>query len=343
MKTQHKPGEIIDKFRLVSYLGTGTFGEVWKAEHTELPGKIEAIKFALDPDSLDVLREEASVLQNLSNTSIVKITDMNTRGDSPYLRMEYIEGITLEDKLQMDGKLPWKQALSLCLQILEPLEEAHANKVLHGNLKPSNIFLCHDGIKITDFCLGSSICNTAYNAPEKKTGKLKPASDIYSLGVILYRAITGNMPTGLEPPSHFIPDCPPLLDKVVARMLASQSKRYSNLSNLRKDLQSASSSSTFFFARFLFILGLCLIVFALGFLIRIRIAMGTIVFFGLFLLEWSRPYIPNFWALVFFWLGTGLSVVWAVERMYFFIYIPMIFSIIGAIWFLAVPGENKQE
>ncbi|NUM36117.1 MAG: serine/threonine protein kinase [Candidatus Brocadiae bacterium] len=342
MKAQHKPGEIIDKFRLVSYLGTGSFGEVWKAEHIELPGKIEAIKFALDPESLDALREEAAILQSLSHPQIVKITDMNTKGDSPYLRMEYIEGITLEDKLQMDGKLAWKDALDLCLQMIDPLEEAHKNKVFHGNLKPSNIFLCRTGIKIADFGLGNHLDLSGYNAPERKTGKLKATSDIYSLGVILYRAITGSLPTGLEPPSHFIPQCPDILDRVVSKMLSSQSKRYASLSALKQDLKSASSSGGFLFARFLFILGLSLIVFAMGFLIRIRVAMGTLVLLGLFLLEWARPRIPSFWPLVFFWLGTGLSVVWIIERMYFFIYIPAFFAVIGAIWFLMIPMENKE-
>ncbi len=359
---KHQPGQTIGKFCLVSFLGMGGFGEVWVAEHLELAGKKEVIKFAKDPKFLEILRQEGTVMHTLNYPGIIRVTDMDTTNEEPYLRMEYIDGITLEQKLQQDGKLPWQEALEIVWYIADILQVAHDQRIIHGDLKPSNIFLCKDGIKVADFGLGSyhireranaelSGCLKAadmkaagtwnYMSPEQKQGKITVKSDIYSMGVILYRLITGNFPLSLEPPSG-LADCPKEVDELVAKMLSTPDKRFKNMAEVKTSIQLLLGHTAPWWASLCFITGLVLIVFALGFLLRLYPAMITVSIVGLVFLEIARPKIKNFWPLTFFWLGFGLAVMGLVNRLYIYSTVPFLLCIVGAIWFLAQENPEKK-
>ena len=350
---RHHPGEIFGKFRLVSYLGTGGFGEVWQVEHIELPGKYEVIKFALRPEFHADLRREGIILNKLSHPGIVKITDMESSSSEPYVRMEYIPGETLAQILEQEGRLPWRQALTLILHIIEPLQVAHSHNIVHGDLKPANIFLNAGVVKIADF--GLAVCqhgdeNSAefsgclepepsppagtwrYMAPEQKQGDLRPASDIYALGMVLYRCVAGTFPSGLEPPSAYAQSCPEQVDNLVTRMLAPLQQRWSNLSELERETRRILTAPVLPLAPLLFFLGIVCIVFALGFFLRIPVALAVLVLIGIVLIEWARPQIADFWPLLLFWCGCGLMFVALWQRV-FPLRIAIAIAVIGGLWF----------
>ncbi len=365
---KHQPGQVVHNFKLSSHLGNGGFGEVWMAEHIELPGKKEVLKFVHDKKSLEILRDEGVVMHELNHPGIVRVTDMDTSSQDPHLRMEYIEGITLEQLLQKNNKIPWPQALEICWQIADILQFAHEQHIYHGDIKPSNIFLCKEGVKLTDFGLGTyylrnkdslefsgclkgadikAVGTWDYMSPEQKQGKINSKTDIYSLGVILYRLITGNLPSGLEVPSNFIPDCSKELDILVSKMLAPTEKRCRNMENIKNDihkiLEIYKKKPSLIWEMFCFILGILLIVFATGFLNKIPIALCTVTIIGLIFLETARAKIPQFWSLLFFWIGIGFSVVGLVNRLYILVPIPFVIGIIGGVWFLLTPDPNEEK
>ena len=361
---RHHVGEIFGKFRLVSYLGTGGFGEVWQVEHIELSGKYEVIKFALRPEFNEDLRREGMILNELSHPGIVKITDMESGGNEPYVRMEYIRGETLAQVLERERRLPWRQALTIVLKIIAPLQLAHSRNIVHGDLKPANIFIADGMVKIGDF--GLAVCrhsdeNSAefsgcldpkssppagtwhYMAPEQKQGDPKPASDIFALGMILYRCIAGTFPGGLEPPSFHVEQCPKQIDKLVTRMLAPLEKRWANLRELEREICRILTTPVLSLAPLIFALGIGSIVFSLGFFLRMPAALAVSVLIGIALIEWARPEIVDFWPLLLFWGGCGLMLVALWQRVFPF-RIAIAISIIGALWFaLRLAKKTKSE
>ena len=357
----HKPGEIVGNYRLVSCLGQGGCGEVWKAEHVELAHRYEVIKFAIKPEFQEILRHEGFILHHLSHPSFVQITDMDTKSDPPYLRMEYIAEMTLDQKLQQEGRLPWQQVVKLIREMANALKVAHQKNIFHGDLKPSNIFMCKDGIKISDFGLATFYTQNRetflsgslkepeeiklagtweYMSPEQKNGEIGPYSDVYALGVIMYQALTGELPRSIHPPSHFVSDCPGSVDELVSKMLASKKERFQTISQLEDAITNCSSKTSPLFAWIGMATGILLIMLALGFTPRVPATLFPLVLAGLVCVELSRPHIPKFWPLLLFWLGTGLSLIWMMERFYYFIGIPIIFAIFGALWLLLSPDEQ---
>lgn len=369
--SKHRPDQVIGKFSLTTFLGKGGFGEVWLAEHLELSGKKEVIKFANDSQFLELLRDEGATLQELNHPGIVRVTDMDTTGQDPYLRMEYIDAPTLEEKLKKDGKIPWPQALEMAWKIADIIEYSHSQQILHGDLKPSNIFLTPQQIKIADFglatyhlrgqsqvelsgCLKAAAGEIAgtwnYMSPEQKQGKLGKKSDVYSLGIILYRMITGNLPSGLETPSQLVPECPLLVDDLVANMLAPLDKRMRNMQEVKTAIQEvlkvANTPPSYFWKMVSFITGICLIVFAVGFLTRLRSMWALLIVCaaGFWFLETARPKLPHFWPLLTFWLGIGLCVVSWINRLpYIMPLIALAIGIAGGLWFILMPDSKDTK
>ncbi len=262
MSLKHQPGEIIGNYCLVEFLGEGSFGEAWKAEHQELSNKFEVFKFPKKTEFLDILRQEGETLHRLNHPSIVSITDMSTQNGG-YLRMEYIPGETLEKLLKRELKISWARCIPLLKQLLEVLEALHNQNVIHRDLKPANIFVSpEDIVKVSDFglafhtvdgslsgCFQESEEKTGswdYMAPEGKSNppEISPASDIYSLGVIAYEMLTGHKPSHLVLPSHFSPDCPAWLDSWVASLLLPLAERKTNFSELQAALNESSANET---------------------------------------------------------------------------------------------------
>ncbi|MEG2118683.1 MAG: protein kinase, partial [Clostridia bacterium] len=151
---------------------------------------------------------ESKAVAMLSNKNIVGIYDVAIYPDIKYIVMEYLDGITLKEYFQKKGPLPWKEACSYMLQVLRALEHAHSKGVVHRDIKPQNLILLKSGeIKVTDFGIAKTpdmpsvtisdkaIGTVYYISPEQASGKATSfASDLYSVGIMLFEALTGTLP-----------------------------------------------------------------------------------------------------------------------------------------------------
>lgn len=215
-------GTIIDgKYELICSLGRGGFGSIFRAKHLQLDREV-AIKL-LNPevlqeaDGLGRFEREAKTISTLKHKNVVSFYGYGVWNGSPYMVMEYIEGQSLEARIQSDGALDQALAARIILQICEALDSAHSHGIVHRDLKPSNIMLESgpDGkelVRIIDFGLaklmpgyglpaqklteaGFAIGTCHYMSPEQCTGvSVDHRADIYSTGCILYHALTGHPP-----------------------------------------------------------------------------------------------------------------------------------------------------
>jgi serine/threonine protein kinase len=197
-----------ERFTLISELGRGGMGVVWKARDEET-GQIVALKllretYAEDPDYLARFERELELAKRIDSVHVVKVLGFGVRQKVPYLALEYIDGPSLHDALVAHGPYSWPEARALIVQIAQGLADANAAGVIHRDVKPSNVLIAPDGTaKLTDFGIArgldltrftatSTILGTpAYLAPE---GPKDARSDLYSLGVIGYELLTGAVP-----------------------------------------------------------------------------------------------------------------------------------------------------
>ncbi len=245
--------KVIGKYRLERELGTGATSTVYLAVDTFSQQRV-AIKL-FDTESLratnrakiyrKLLLTEASLAGKLSHPHIVKILDAVMEGDINYMVMEYIEGETLERLAEVDHLLPISTIAEILYKCCKALEYAQFQGVIHRDIKPANIMLQGESaIKITDFGAAAiqsettqvtGIGSPAYMSPEQvKELRLTHQTDIYSLGVVMYRLLTGKLPfdasnnasmiyqiINIEPPlpSTFRPEVPRELDVIVRRAM----------------------------------------------------------------------------------------------------------------------------
>ncbi len=253
------PDTLIDqvfdgRYKVVRKLGTGGMANVYLAEDQEL-GRRVAIKMlddrhAQDEQFVERFRREAKNAAGLSHPNIVSIYDRGQAEGTYYIAMEYLEGRTLKELLVARGPTPIPVAIDYARQILAALGFAHQHGVVHRDIKPHNVAVAPDGrIKVMDFGIaragtsqmtetGSIIGTAQYLSPEQAKGApVGPASDIYSVGIVLYEMLTGSVPfTGdtpleiamkhlsaiPEPPSEQRPEVPHELDSIVLRALAKR-------------------------------------------------------------------------------------------------------------------------
>lgn len=198
-------GEKLGKFRILDTLGTGGFAAVFLAEDTWIKKKV-AIKVPHDQDvDIKEMLQEPRLLAALNHPNIVNVLTAGKEGDTFYIVMEYVEGASLSQFIREKGSLPIDFALSLTKQICLGLAHAHEEKILHRDLRPSNVLLTKDYIvKIADFGISrildrtryarTKIGSPPYMSPEHLMGKAVFESDIYSLGVMMYEMMTGELP-----------------------------------------------------------------------------------------------------------------------------------------------------
>ncbi|HLL77374.1 MAG TPA: protein kinase [Pyrinomonadaceae bacterium] len=276
-------GQVLDgKYRLDAVLGEGGMGTVYRATHLliDRPVAVKVLRphFVEDAAAQQRFRREARAAGRLRHPNAVAVTDF---GDTPegyvYIVMELLEGRTLREMIAAEGPLPAARGVSLMEQAAAAVAAAHEAGVIHRDLKPGNIFVVQgEGarpvVKVLDFGIaklaadssedsgaknltqtGVMIGTPRYMSPEQCDGeKLTPASDVYSLGVILYEMLTGappfNGPTPLavalqhsskppRPPRELVPAIPEELERVVLRALAkSPAGRPANAGEFRREL-----------------------------------------------------------------------------------------------------------
>jgi serine/threonine-protein kinase len=200
------------RYRLESRIGSGGMSTVYRA-HDETLERFVAIKLmnrevATDSDQLERFRREARAVARLSHPNIVHGIDAGEDESRPYIVFEYIDGETLKERIQRLGRLEIPEAVAYCVEIARALGAAHANHVVHRDVKPQNVLIDHEGTaKVTDFGIartleedgltadGRVLGTTDYVSPEQALGHhVTGQSDLYSLGVVLYEMLTGELP-----------------------------------------------------------------------------------------------------------------------------------------------------
>jgi serine/threonine-protein kinase len=277
-----QPGDVIEgKYKVEKVIGAGGMGFVLAAHHMLLDQRV-AVKMmrasvASGADAVPRLLREARASARLQSEHVVRVMDVAVQSNGmPFIVMEYLEGEDLEALLRRQGPLPLDDACDYALQALVALAEAHAHAIVHRDLKPSNLFLTRrmDGsylVKVLDFGVAKSMAvlgdaggrltasgavmgSPLYMSPEQIRGKrdLDGRSDLWSLGVVLYELLTGDVPfpgdtlggvfaSILESPYRDMrgvrPGMPLELDKLVARCLARRPEdRFATAGDLARAL-----------------------------------------------------------------------------------------------------------
>jgi hypothetical protein len=194
-----------ERFTLISELGRGGMGVVWKARD-EQTGQIVALKllrdtFADDPPYRQRFEHELEIARRITSPHVIKVLGFGARDGTPYIAFEFVDGPSLRQLLVQHGPYSWTQVRAMLLQLAEGLADAHAAGVIHRDIKPSNVMMDGTGtIKLADFGISRALDMTrvtrasglmgtpAYLAPE---GPVDARSDIYSLGVVAFEMLTG--------------------------------------------------------------------------------------------------------------------------------------------------------
>lgn len=202
---------VASRYQIIERVGIGGMAEVFKAQDIVL-GRIVALKvmlpqYAADPEFTQRFRQEAASAANLQNPYIVNIYDWGQDSGTYFIVMEYVRGSDLKECIRQRGAINQRKVAEIGMQVCQALSAAHHLDIVHRDIKPQNIMIQPDGnVKVMDFGIAraknsvktqtSSVLGTAhYISPEQAQGKeLTFASDIYSLGIVLYEAATGTLP-----------------------------------------------------------------------------------------------------------------------------------------------------
>jgi len=269
-------GQTISHYKILEKLGEGGMGVVYKAEDTKLKRTV-ALKFlppgfTRDKDAKDRFFIEAQAAAALSHSNIVTVHEIDEYEDQIYITTEYIEGQNLKEKIE-GGPLKIDESLKIAIQISEGLQEAHEKSIVHRDIKSANIMITEKGqVKIMDFGLaklkgkskltkaGTTVGTASYMSPEQSMGKkVDHRTDIWSLGVVLYEMITGQLPfkgdyeqavvysilnEEPEPVTAIRTGVSTDIEKVIFKLLAKDpSSRYQHVDDLIVDLRKLKEDS----------------------------------------------------------------------------------------------------
>jgi serine/threonine-protein kinase len=200
------------RYRLEAKLGSGGMSTVYLArdETLDRPVAVKVMhrEMSEQPDQLERFRQEARAVAKLSHPNVVSVIDAGEDGGYPYIIFEYVEGETLKQRISRVGALDTQEAIAYAIEVARGLTVAHARQMVHRDIKPQNILIDHEGrAKLTDFGIsrqleqdgmtatGRVLGTTDYVAPEQAMGQgADQRSDIYSLGVVLYEMLVGQVP-----------------------------------------------------------------------------------------------------------------------------------------------------
>ncbi|HJQ29320.1 MAG TPA: Stk1 family PASTA domain-containing Ser/Thr kinase, partial [Rubrobacter sp.] len=269
--------QLVDnRYRILKPLGSGGMADVYLAHDAILDRdvalKVMSTRYASDDEFVERFKREAQSAAALSHPNIVSIFDRGESEDGTYyIAMEYLPGGTLKDRILKRGALPAHTAAAVALQMAEALRAAHERDVIHRDIKPHNILITASGdVKVTDFGIARAASSSAmtrtghilgtahYISPEQAMGEpVGPSSDLYSLGVVLYEMLTGELPFDADtplgiamkhvnghvvPPKAVRPSVPDGINAITLRLLAKNPEdRYASDSELIEDLERVSA------------------------------------------------------------------------------------------------------
>lgn len=275
---------LANRYEILEKIGSGGMGNVYKAHDRRLDRiiaiKVLRLEYNEDNNFIRKFKRESLAAASISHPNIVSIYDVGSEeidgNKIHYIVMEYIDGQTLKELINENGKIPENKALNYTIQIAEALKVAHQKHIVHRDIKSQNIMVTRDGrIKVTDFGIARVADNTTvtatnavmgsvhYFSPEQARGsKVDNRSDIYSLGIVLYEMLTGTLPydadnpvsvalmqvqSNMPRPSEKVKSLSSAVDMIVLKMTRKDpNKRYEDVSQLIKDLRSASINGNIF-------------------------------------------------------------------------------------------------
>ncbi len=260
------------RYELMEKIGEGGMAVVYKAK-CRLLNRYVAIKilrpeFTKDAQFVENFKRESQAAAGLQHPNIVSVYDVGKEGNIHFIVMELIDGRPLSDIIREKAPMDYKTAIEITRQVASALSLAHRNNIIHRDVKPHNIMVTRDGIaKLADFGIAKAVSDSTimasetsrvigsvhYFSPEQARGAyVDERSDIYSLGIVLYEMLTGEVPfdgdnpvqvalmhinDDITPPSKLVPGIPPALEKLVMKATDKfQSNRYRNAEELLEDL-----------------------------------------------------------------------------------------------------------
>lgn len=275
-------GEMLDnRYEILEVIGTGGMAVVYKAKCHRL-NRLVAVKILKDEFSRDEefrrrFQAESQAVAMLSHPNIVSVYDVSKSGDTDYIVMELIDGITLKQYMDKKGVLNWRETLHFATQIAKALEHAHSRGIIHRDIKPHNIMILRNGsVKVADFGIAritsaqstltrEALGSVHYISPEQaKGGRVDNRTDLYSLGVIMYEMLAGQPPyDGDSPvavaiqhinaeapmPSTINPSIPGGLEQITMHaMCADLDRRYASATEMLYDLEEFRKDPDIIFA-----------------------------------------------------------------------------------------------
>lgn len=266
-------GQTLGKYQILERLGRGGMATVYRAYQLGMD-RIVAVKvmhpqYTDDPSFVERFKREARAVGGLRHPNIVQVIDFDVQDGEYYMVMEYIETESLKERLQKRGALPVGEALSIARKLADALAYAHMHGMLHRDVKPANVLMGKDNEPIlTDFGIaklidstgltasGSAVGTPAYMSPEAGRGEpVDERADVYSLGVMLYEMLSGQLPFDADTPyavilKHINEPLPPLrprvthlpesVERIVIKALEKdRARRYQSAAELRDALLKA--------------------------------------------------------------------------------------------------------